>query len=164
LIPPEILRQMWTSGRARENARRLAFQDLAITEYLRTILTTAAAAVLRREVAGELSMVQEDVLWDLAKATASAYNSGKIDDKLMLQLALAWLNRDVSGWEAALQTLKGAGIEGTLCDPLHYFFGHRLLRRNRPTDAIQVFTAVRDRAGENARLRQLAEQELSRLK
>jgi tetratricopeptide (TPR) repeat protein len=156
------IRAMCKSPRAREAARKLAYQNVSWQEFCRTPLVLAAVEIVHQGAfPGVMSAEHETLVWQVVEEGASAVFAGKIKNMQGAQLALAWQKGIMNflGWKGAADKLEPK-FRGRLA----YLLGHRLLRLDSPKDAEGLFkTALKD-APDDAVVQRLARAELDKLK
>src|SRR5262249_50307234 len=76
LLAPAVLRAMWSSTRGRESARKLAFQEVSLLGYLRTIEAVAAAEVVRQDTVPVQPVVTASAVGFLGTPATTAFVLG----------------------------------------------------------------------------------------
>lgn len=158
-VRPAMLRDMWTTSRGREAARRFVFQDLPYLEYHRLppVLLTSQI-VYATAFDGPPSAEQEAFVWEsMDRGCASVF-----DRRLELQLdhalfaAFTW--RGTNQWSQFAERLD-EDLRGRAA----YLFGLRYKRLGKPNEAKVFFDLALGLAGDNQELTRLVKQELGAL-
>jgi hypothetical protein len=163
-VPPATFREMWTSPRGREWARRFAYRDLSYRDYTNIPFLLAGSEFLHQSLMpGPLSQEHDELFWKLACDLHAAYVSRTLTEVHVISLGIAWKGNDRFGlgWKAVDNAVLKKHPD--LRCPLAYVLGHRSLRQNQRTEAITYFTIARDSAPATAPLHRLARAELDRL-
>ena len=160
LIRPSAatLRKAFQTPRGREIARRIAFRQVSLPEYLRLPAYPLGAQFLI-DGAGLVAPTpdQETLVWKLIEEGGEMYFRGQIPPTMIVSIGLAWKGQTgFLGWGGVL----APNIRG----PAAYLIGLRYVRvLKKPADAVKLFQTARDDAVPGSPLRTLAEAELARL-
>jgi len=162
-VPPtSVFRLAYQSPRGREAARRYAFRQAPLQQWLLLPPVALVAQYLQQNALLAVpSAEQEDLMWQTLNDTFVLFIQSKFTPGHLLQLGVAWRGQaGVLGWE---------GVKGSLPEqirgPLAYFLGCRYARvLNRPKDAEKMFQTAHADAKPDSPLRKLAQAELDRLK
>jgi hypothetical protein len=160
--PPAVWKEMWRRPRGREWARRIAFRDLTLGEYVRVPVYLAAAETMRQSALPDAATPQqEDVIWKLVEDMHAAYLDGRLQQMHVVPVAFTWKgtpNVPGFGWKEV-----AAQLDPPLRASLAYLFAQRYLRLGKPDEAANFLrTAVADATPDSA-VHQLAQESLDDL-
>jgi hypothetical protein len=163
-VPPATFREMWTTTRGKEWARRFAYRDLSYRDYTNVPVQLAASEFLHQSLMpGPLAQEHDELFWKLAGDLHDAYLSHIVTEVHAISLGIAWKGNDRFGlgWKVVDNAVlkKQPHLRG----PLAYVLGHRSLRQNLPSEAVTYFTIARDTLPANSPGHRLAKAELDRL-
>ncbi|MBS0201699.1 MAG: protein kinase [Planctomycetes bacterium] len=155
--PPSLMREMWRTPRGRDVARRIAFQQGSLTDFVCLPFELLLYEVLRENAFGSVaSSEQEELIWDLANQLAEGTAAGRISEGQLAQFALTWKGTtNFLGW---------AGLAPSLTPQMRassaYVFGHRFRRLKQPDAARRMFQTTATDAAPDSTASRLARQEL----
>ncbi len=163
---PAVLRGTWRTTNGKECARRIAFLDLAPSEYFIMPAIAGLAEKFRQDgLGGRTSPEQEQLVWQATRTCFDQVHKGKLSQAHMLQLAFAWKGQTgFVGWGGAAPQL-----DPVLRGQLAYILGHRYLQlksadqKVRRDDALTFFRTAQKDAPPGSLLERLALQDLKRL-
>jgi len=163
---PAVLRGTWRTTNGKECARRIAFLDLAPSEFFIMPALAGVAEKFRQDgLGGRTSPDQEELIWQATRTCFDQVHKGKLSQAHILQLAFAWKGQTgFVGWGGVAPQL-----DPILRGQLAYILGHRYLQlksadqKVRRDDALTFFRTAQKDAPSGSSLERLARQELTRL-
>jgi tRNA A-37 threonylcarbamoyl transferase component Bud32/tetratricopeptide (TPR) repeat protein len=160
--PPAVWKEMWRRPRGRMWARKIAYRDLTLAEFVRVpVYLTAAETIRLSALPNPPSQAQEEVMWNLVADMHAAYLDGRLRETHAVPVAFTWKgtpNVPGFGWKEVAATL-----DPPLRSALAYMFAQRYFRLGKAKEAADFLrTAVQD-APPDSDVRRLGEDELRRL-
>jgi hypothetical protein len=157
-----VLRNMWRTPRGRENARKVALDQLPHDQQVTVQVLLTGAEIARRCIQGTddlktpLSAEEDELIWTYCKDLFDAYQKGTLDENRVVQLFVTFRgNNGGLGWKGL-----APNIEPRLRAPLAYTFGCRYEHLKRPEDAKTFLHTAIDESPSGSALRRLAESKL----
>jgi hypothetical protein len=143
-------------------ARKIAYRDLTLAEFVRVpVYLTAAETIRLSALPNPPSQAQEEVMWNLVADMHAAYLDGRLRETHAVPVAFTWKgtpNVPGFGWKEVAATL-----DPPLRSALAYMFAQRYFRLGKAKEAADFLrTAVQD-APPDSDVRRLGEDELRRL-
>jgi hypothetical protein len=170
VMPAGYWRYVWRTPRGLELARKIVFQLVPMSEYLRmAFLLHAVEGVEYHAFPKGFTAEQEKLVWKLAEDVYATYFVGNVSfDRMrsaLLALFLIWSDRFGLGhWTPGGWKVLQAELKPALRGPAAYVFGHRYLSLKKPKDAEFFFRAALDDVSANPVLARLVWEELERMK
>jgi serine/threonine protein kinase/WD40 repeat protein/tetratricopeptide (TPR) repeat protein len=155
------LREMWRSPRGREYGQRVALFQISYADFHRgQVLLSIAEGIHQGTSPGELPAAGEELIWKTVNDLYAAYASGKLQNKDIVMLLLAW--------NGTTGTFGWSGVSPSLEPPRRaaaaFFLGQRYLHLDRPADAATFFSTAREDAPLNSEIRREAQAALDKMK
>ena len=155
------VRNTWKSSRAKDLARRFAFDQLTVREKLSIWLVASASQFFIESLLDAGSHPeQEELIWETTKQSYHLLSvEGKLVVAQLLPLAVTWKgNPGFLGWDSVAQSLPV-----DLRAPLAYIFGLRYQKLGRPVDAQKFYRTAIKSAPPDSLTAKLATQELAKI-
>lgn len=148
----------WVTPRGREAARKIAFCEVPMADFVRLPAMVMVTEFLKRQAfGGQWNQEQEQITWDAMQDTATQYYAGDLDAVKAGALGLAWKGQMWSWNRVARSLPKDYRAR------LAYILAHHYLGRRQADDARSLLqTAIDDSPGDSS-LHALAAEELMAL-
>ncbi len=162
-ISPAALREMWKSERGRELARRSAWHDSSLRDYMRQPIQLLFVAYVRQDAMPNMTTEEEEVVRKLADEGLELTAQAKVSEQLK-PLLLGWkFGPRFFKWESVAPALPPAVRAGTA-----YVFAFRLENGFKDhkylAEALALFQEAQKDAPAGSALHKLATAQVERLK
>jgi tetratricopeptide (TPR) repeat protein len=153
--PAEAYRRMWLTERGRKIAGQIAFREVTYAEAFRLpVLLNVTTTFELMALAGDPTAEQDQLIWDLVRASYEAYVARKLSNAQLTQLVLVFVAARSKASDVKLP--EDAALRG----PMAYLFGLRYAKQANAKEAEAFF----EEALKWAPAKPLAAKELERLK